>query len=113
MSTLSAARPAVKSAKTRRPQCSIRIESGMRGENAGTIAITSGKLTSFYEAWRLDAAFGEAWQLTKLLPGGAYGEQYNVLLCGQESNCDCPGCTYKDHCKHVDGLMALAQKNLI
>jgi hypothetical protein len=110
MTSLSARRV---TSKTNREARSVRIVSGLNGENAGTISITCGKLVTFYEAWRNDTAFGDCWQLTKLLADGQYGESYNVLLAGQESNCDCAGHTFNDHCKHCDGLNALQARGLL
>jgi hypothetical protein len=35
-------------------------------------------------------------------------EEYHVCLNGRKSLCDCKGFFHAGHCKHVDGLSALA-----
>jgi hypothetical protein len=49
---------------------------------------------------------GTAFRLGKADVGGC-SEDYDVLLCGRETSCTCPGHTYRSKCKHVSALEAL------
>jgi hypothetical protein len=115
MSTATKSRPRVK------PERRIHVLKPISDSSAGVIAITIDSKEDVYAVQRLSADFGVAYHIVK----GELEEQedntlklknaaeYDVLLNGRESSCTCPGHTYRGHCKHVDGLTTLRQRNLI
>ena len=83
-----------------------------------TLVLTVGKLTQFYAIEHLDSQLGgKATRLTKPLDGsGQEPEQYDVLLDGSRSTCECKGflrhgmCADCKGCKHIAGLNAVLAK---
>jgi hypothetical protein len=112
---------ATKSRKRVKPERRIRVLKPISDNSAGVLAITIGKDEGVYAIRPIPADFGVAFRLIK---GELVEEpdntlrlrdaaEYDVLLNGRESSCTCPGHTYHGHCKHVDGLTTLRQRNLI
>lgn len=66
----------------------------------------NGEPKYFYILEPLSSDFGVAYRLGKSTPDGC-SDSYDVLLCGRESSCTCPGHTYTGHCKHLDAIQAL------
>jgi hypothetical protein len=75
---------------------------------ARVLALTQDKETVFYSLTDLDHGFGEAaFRLTKAI--GAPGEEaeYDVMIDGARSTCECKGFLAHRHCKHLEGIEAL------
>ena len=110
-----------KSRKRVKPERRIRVLKPMSDGSAGVIAITVGKDEGVYAIRPIPADFGVAYHLIK----GELEEQedntlrlrdaahYDVCLNGPQSTCECKGFLRHGHCKHVDGLTTLRQRNLI
>lgn len=113
---------ATKSRKSVKPERRIRVLHPLSDSGAAVIEITVGKDESVYAVRRIAADFGVAYHVIK---GELVEEpeeqtlrlrnaaEYDVLLNGRESSCTCKGHTYCGHCKHVDGLTTLRQRNLV
>jgi hypothetical protein len=72
--------------------------------------LTVGDERSAYLVTPLASDFGAAFHLSKTIDGdGKGGEEYDVLLHGQQSSCTCPGHSFRSKCKHLDALTALVQ----
>ena len=89
----------------------------VRGGDRTTLSLSINGVETLYYLETMPSDFGNAFRLTKVK--GEYDglrrldEPYDVLLSGNESSCTCKGHTYRGHCKHVDGLTVLRQRNLI
>jgi hypothetical protein len=80
----------------------------MRLGDARVLALTCGKLTTFYRLTALDRGFGEAaFRLEKADAGDGPGEVYDVLLDGARSTCECKGFLRWGHCKHLESIEGL------
>jgi hypothetical protein len=112
---------ATKSRKRVKPERRIRVLQPMSDNSAGVIAITIGKDEGVYAIRRIPADIGVAYHLIK---GELVEEpdntlrlrdaaEYDVLLDGERSTCECKGFLRWHRCKHVDGLTTLRQRNLI
>lgn len=89
----------------------------VRGGNRTTLSLSINGVETLYYLEAVPSDFGTAFRLTKV-KGEWDGlrrldEPYDVLLAGHESSCTCKGNTYRGHCKHVDALTTLRQRNLI
>ena len=105
MSTVTKARQRVK------PVRSIRLALPPFEGNPGVVRITVGKASTDYLLQPIPCEVGgAAFQLTKVGPE-ADGEVYHVRLTGnpRQDSCDCKGFAKHSHCKHRDGLAALAK----
>src|SRR5262249_34496752 len=71
----------------------------------GVVEITVGKETTAYFLQRLTSDFGPAFKLTKK----DTGDSYDVNLSPEKPSCECKGFLRWQHCKHVEGLLALQQ----
>lgn len=71
------------------------------------LALTTGKDTTFYRLETLLADAGRGFRLVKADRGDGPGEEYDCLLDGEQSVCDCKGFSKWGHCKHVESLDAL------
>jgi hypothetical protein len=112
---------ATKSRKHVKPQRHIRILHPIRDGHAGVVAISVGKVEDVYAVQPIPSQFGVAFHVIK----GELVEQpdntlrlqdaahYDVCLNGEQSTCECKGFLRWHHCKHVGGLTALRQRNLI
>ena len=111
MNTLTSAPARVKPARKPRakPARSVRLVVPPAGGD-GVVRIAVGKLSTDYVLQPLRSEVGgRAFQLTKAgLEAG--GEVYHVLLTGdpRQDSCSCKGFVAHGHCKHRDGLAALA-----
>ncbi|HEY7328760.1 MAG TPA: hypothetical protein VH592_14050 [Gemmataceae bacterium] len=65
-----------------------------------------GQVKNGYTLTALASDFGSAYRLGKAGVGGC-SQDYDVLLCGRETSCTCPGHSYRSKCKHVDAVLAL------
>ena len=74
------------------------------GKN-GLVVITVGTQAVDYFLCRVPSDWGQAFSVEKI--GGK--ELYHVHLDGDKRTCDCKGHARWGHCKHADGLAALAQ----
>ena len=89
-----------------KPARSIRLAVPLNAEGKnGLASITVGKKTDEYFLTRIAADWGTAFQLEKL---GA-DEVYHVNLNGAADTCDRKGHLRHGHCKHSEGLRALAR----
>lgn len=73
------------------------------------LALTVGKETTFYKLETLLADAGQGFRLVKADKGDGPGEEYDVLLFGRQSSCECKGFLRHHHCKHLESLAALNQ----
>jgi hypothetical protein len=107
---------ATKTRKRVKPERRIRIIKPIQ-DGIGAIQIVIGGEPHNYLVRALASDFGRAFNLIKqeVVPvePGVWEEQttasYNVCLDGARSTCDCLGFLKHHHCKHVEGLAALAQ----
>jgi len=76
---------------------------------AQVLGLTTGKDTVFYLLTTLAATVGAGFHLAKADRGDGPGEEYDVLLDGQFSSCECMGFLRHGHCKHVEALTALVK----
>jgi len=76
---------------------------------AQVLGLTAGKDTVFYLLTPLAATVGAGFHLAKADRGDGPGEEYDVLLDGQFSSCECKGFLRWNHCKHVEALTALVK----
>src|SRR5262249_50696080 len=70
----------------------------------GVVRITKGKDVTSYFLDRMEADYGEAFTLTKVVSGeGQQAEPpYHVNLDGEQSSCECPGSLrWGTECKHL------------
>src|SRR5262245_7219355 len=95
--------------KSLKPRRSIRLRQAPLDWPHGLLTITEtrGSKATETDYWidRLPSDFGTAYRLRKFQDQG--GEQYDVLLDGRQSTCECLGHQRHGHCKHVEGLQAL------
>lgn len=107
MATMTQTARKIKSKAERR----IRILARVPGKSAGLLRITEGSKETTYSFGRFAADFGEAYRVAKLVDHNPaeIDEVYCVCLAGDESTCECKGFSRWGHCKHVEGLSALAQ----
>jgi hypothetical protein len=77
--------------------------------NVDVLVLTTGKETIAYMLEALPATVGCGFRLTKADRGDGPGEEYDVLLDGQFSSCECKGFMRWNHCKHVESLTALVK----
>jgi hypothetical protein len=77
----------------------------------GVLRIATPRETAYYDTLEIDCQFPECrgFVLVKHTPER---ETHHVCLSlnAGESTCDCPGFLRWGHCKHVDGLRALASR---
>src|SRR5262245_15345417 len=112
MSTVTAARPVVKSPRKPRPkpERSVRVRLALpeAGLGFGVLSLRVGKAVSDYFVNRLPCAWGEGFRLEKFSDQG--GEVYELALASYgRHSCECLGFLRPGHCKHVEGLLALRQ----
>jgi hypothetical protein len=69
--------------------------------------LTVDKNTTAYRLTPLSSDFGRAVRLQKADKGDGESEEYNVLLDGARSTCECLGYLKHGHCKHSAGLQAI------
>jgi hypothetical protein len=111
---------ATKSRKRVKPERRIRLVRPIK-DGMGALQITVGDEPHNYLILPLSSDFGSAFRLIKqeLVPEteGFYElkdtARYTVNLNGEQSTCECLGFCKHGHCKHVDGLTVLRQRNLI
>ncbi len=96
--------------RTRKPVArTARISSAINGCFA--LELTSGKDRCGYWVEPMPSDFGRAFKLRKFdtTPGtDEEAQSYDVCLDGIGSDCSCKGFLRHGHCKHVEGLLALA-----
>jgi hypothetical protein len=98
-------RPVSRQRKPRpKPQRFIRLCVKPCDGAPGVVRISVGGKSQDYFLCPLAADFGAAYLLEKI--GGE--EAYHVNLNGEQSSCECKGFLAHGHCKHRDGLAALA-----
>ncbi len=69
------------------------------------VKVVEGKKLDHYAVTPIPSDWGTAFTVEKL---GAEQEPYHVCLAGADSTCDCKGHLRHGHCRHVEGLTALA-----
>jgi hypothetical protein len=70
----------------------------------GVVTIATERKQADYFLEPISSDFGVAYTLREV----GHVEQYHVCLHGRQSSCECLGFLHTGHCKHVDGLNALA-----
>jgi hypothetical protein len=111
---------ATKSRQRVKPERRIRLIKPIQ-DGMGALQITIGGESHNYLVFPLRSDFGSAFRLVKqeLVPQteGFYEltdtARYNVCLDGERSSCECIGFSKHGHCRHVEGLTVLRQRNLI
>ncbi|HEY7310011.1 MAG TPA: hypothetical protein VH643_11685 [Gemmataceae bacterium] len=110
-----------KTRKSRKPERRIRVLHPLSDSGAAVVAITVDNKEEVYAVRRIAADFGAAYHVIK----GELVEEpdeslrlhdaahYDLCLNGEQSTCECKGFLRWHHCKHVSGLTALRQRNLI
>jgi hypothetical protein len=87
------------------------------GKNAElSITIKKGNRTDIFRYWldRIPSDWGMAFLVEKQGDGSRENEEYHVLLDGENGHsCECKGFLRWDHCKHVEGLLALRAQGLL
>jgi hypothetical protein len=80
------------------------------GHPYGVLHIIEGGKRDDYFIRAIEADFGLGVEVTKLT-GEPDNPQYNVNLDDQREHhsCECPGFLRWGHCKHIEGLVALAR----
>ena len=104
----------------RKPERRIRLIRPIQ-DGMGAVQITIGGEPHNYLILPFPSDFGSAFRLIKqeLVPQteGFYElkdtARYHVNLNGPLSTCECLGFCKHGHCKHVEGLTVLRQRNLI
>jgi len=76
------------------------------------LTLTVGKTVSTYLVFPLRSDWGRAFRLEKQSGERMEGEpdNYDVMLNGKESSCECMGFCRWGHCKHVDSLAELKRR---
>jgi hypothetical protein len=79
------------------------------------ISMTRGKktLTTDYFLSRIPSDFGDGFKLEKIIPTADEPSTYCVNLSTEGHRCECKGFLRHGHCKHVDSLAALRDRQLI
>jgi hypothetical protein len=87
----------------------IRLDLAPFEGNPGILTITVGKEAAEYLVWPMASDFGRAFRLDKVMDCDAI--TYHVLLDpeGSKHSCECKGFLRWNHCKHIEGLLALHQ----
>ncbi|MHB1424603.1 MAG: hypothetical protein ACYC3I_15655 [Gemmataceae bacterium] len=112
---------ATKSRQRVKPERRVRVIMPIRDNYMGSIEIKMGKEQFIYGIMPMKSDFGVAFRLieSELIrqPDNTFElhdtDRYDVLLNGEQSTCECKGFLGHGHCKHVDGLTTLRQRNLI
>jgi hypothetical protein len=116
-SLTSAARPV--KASRRKPARSVKLLLAPQGGRPGVLRIACGKDTDLYFIEALATDFGRGFKLTRkdFAPGADHstdGAEYHVNLDHKgRHRCECLGFLRHRHCKHVEGLLALAKLGLL
>src|SRR5579884_1269028 len=105
--TMNAAAPRKTTRKTKKTTEQARTAKLMTVGTSTVLALTCEKDVTFYRLEEIGADRGRGFRLTKAQ--GAPGEagEYEVLLDGQFSSCECKGFLRHNHCRHVESLTAL------
>lgn len=80
------------------------------GKNAEVcITVTRGGKAEEFFYWidKIPSDWGMAFLVEKQGDGSEENPEYHVLLDSGGSSCDCKGFSRWDHCKHVEGILAL------
>jgi hypothetical protein len=101
MATVTARKPRVKPARF------IHLCVKPTAETAGVVRIRVGKEEADYLLTELHADFGRGFEVAKVGLGDDE-PPYHVNLDAGRRSCDCKGHLKWGHCKHADGLAALA-----
>jgi hypothetical protein len=118
MSTVTESRPAVKQRKPRaKPQRFARLDDRPSVDEPALLTLHVGGKEFDYWLRLVPSDFGEAFQLTKIVPTGdgpaELGEVYHVLCedaWPEAPRCDCMGALRWGHCKHADAIKTLREK---
>lgn len=89
------------------PKKQTRFAKLMQLGSSLVLGLTAGQDTTFYQLAALTADEGRGFRLTKANRGDGPGEEYDVLLDGSRSSCECKGFLRWGHCKHIESLTAL------
>src|SRR5262245_37909277 len=118
MSTVTEPRPTVKQRKPPvKPQRFARLNDRPTFDEPALLTLQVGSKEFDYWLRLVPSDFGEAFQLTKIIPTGdgpaELGEVYHVLFedaWPEAPRCDCKGALRWGHCKHADAIKALREK---
>jgi hypothetical protein len=93
-----------------RPQRFARISGNPKYTEPATLTMHVAGRETNYHLYHQPSDYGTAYRLEKQT---AEGEVYNVCFEGSYATCECMGHLRHWHCKHVDCLNALRQRNRI
>jgi hypothetical protein len=121
MATATEPRPAVKTRKPRaKPQRFARLDDRPTAQEPALLTLHIGAKEFDYWLRLVPSDFGEAFQLTKIVPTGdgpaELGDVYHVLFENSwpdAPRCNCKGALRWGHCKHGDSLKPLRERGKI
>jgi hypothetical protein len=108
--------------RRRKPDRKIRLTRPIQQDTAGVVVITSDGVQQAYMVSPLPCDFGKAFRVGKVElvptepdqpPQAKVTASYDVNLNGALSLCSCLGFLRWQRCKHVSGLSALCERNLL
>jgi hypothetical protein len=89
-----------------KPERKIKVLVGLNADGLNAVVrITVGKDAADYFVSRIFSDFGKGYRLEKI--NDPADTIYHVNLSVEGSRCDCPGYSWRGHCKHADGMRAL------
>jgi hypothetical protein len=103
---------------TKAKERSIKLLSWDADRRAGVLQITEGGKVDLYHVARTDSDFGNAFEVDKVEMDSSVGDyvsiaNYDVLIDGRRSTCDCLGFSRFGYCRHIQGLAVLIAKGRI
>lgn len=109
MSIVSASPSPVRSKSRKQITRTVRLDLPVSRCSQGVVTVIAGKHRATYFLTRLDAEFGQGWQLEKI--GSKRDKKYAVNLAesASHSTCECLGFLRHGSCRHVNALLALRQ----
>lgn len=114
MSTMTHTTRRVKASSRPRQPRTVRVLERPTADAEGRLLVTQGPASDLYFVREISSQIpGRAFRVEKF--GMDAGESYAVLIGHNpaESSCECKGFNYCGHCRHVEALTLLTNRNLV